>query len=165
MNSEHDSRAMLDRLKFVVYESGLSLTELAKRTGIAESTLGNYLSKTPAMPSMDKLARMCKALGVSADSILGLREEDVLAQAVIAYGAQAQICMMFEEMSELQKELCKRLRGRENVDCIAEEIADVEIMLDQMKLIFSVSAAVADWRGKKLERLQERLKAHEDRLA
>ena len=43
--------------------------------------------------------------------------------------------MAFEEMSELQKEMCKRFRGEKNDDHIAEEIADVEIMLDQLNLM------------------------------
>ena len=42
-----------------------------------------------------------------------------------------------EEMSELQKELCKTLIGKENRDSLIEEIADVQIMLDQLKLIVS----------------------------
>ena len=46
-----------------------------------------------------------------------------MADAIKKYGTQAQICMVFEEMAELQKELCKRLRGSENIDHVAEEIA------------------------------------------
>ena len=47
--------------------------------------------------------------------------------------------MMIEEMSELTKALCKFWRknadGRAVAD-IQEEMADVQIMLDQMKIIF-----------------------------
>ena len=43
--------------------------------------------------------------------------------------------MMFEEMAELQKELCKNARGKDNRAEIAEEIADVHIMLDQMEIL------------------------------
>ena len=42
------------------------------------------------------------------------------------------IHIFFEEMSELQKELCKHDRGKDNREAIAEEIADVQIMLEQM---------------------------------
>lgn len=63
-------------------------------------------------------------------------DERVFLNALNAYGMREQITMVFEEMSELQKELCKYLRGDDAVTIanIAEEIADVEIMLDQMKL-------------------------------
>ena len=62
-----------------------------------------------------------------------------------------------EEMSELQKELCKDLRGRGSFEHIAEEIADVEIMLEQMKMLFGCTDDVRDWRRRKVERLKERL--------
>ena len=38
-----------------------------------------------------------------------------------------QVIVAIEELSELQKELCKSLRGDTNYDNIIEEIADVEI--------------------------------------
>lgn len=81
----------------------------------------------------------------------------IFRKALGTWGAGAQITMVFEEMSELQKELCKKLRGKENVDDIAEEIADVEIMLDQMKLLFNIGALVDVRRSEKVARLAERL--------
>lgn len=87
-------------------------------------------------------------------------EEKIFCAALRIYGAQAQITMVFEEMSELQKELCKFLRGNTDANTlsnIAEEIADVEIMLDQMKLEFECADAVEEWRAQKVARLRERL--------
>ena len=60
-------------------------------------------------------------------------------------------------MSELQKELCKFLRGRFREDWIAEEIADVEIMLGQMKILFDIEEEVDEMKEYKIERLAERL--------
>jgi len=51
------------------------------------------------------------------------------------WGVHAQMFMLLEEMSELQKEVCKQVRGKENTDNIIEEIADVEIMLEQLQYI------------------------------
>ena len=76
------------------------------------------------------------------------------------YGAQAQITMAFEEMAELQDVLCKFLRGRVDGDTlanIAEEIADVGIMLDQMAVDFEVEDGVAEQRAHKVRRLRSRL--------
>lgn len=84
-------------------------------------------------------------------------ETAVFAKALGTWGAEAQITMVFEEMSELQKELCKRLRGKDNADDIAEEIADVEIMLDQMKLLFNIWPLVKVRRTEKVDRLSARL--------
>ena len=87
----------------------------------------------------------------------GLNKEEIYRQALEKWGADLQIVMVFEEMSELQKELCKSLRGKENRIEIAEEIADVEIMLEQMKIYFSIEEAVEKYREYKIERLAKRL--------
>lgn len=84
-------------------------------------------------------------------------EHEVLTQAIKRYGVVSQVNMMFEEMSELQKELYKHLRGKDNLTEIAEEIADVEIMLAQMKAIFGCAAMVEGWRQTKVDRLANRL--------
>lgn len=68
--------------------------------------------------------------------------------------------MAFEETAELQDVLCKFLRGHVDGDTlanIAEEIADVGIMLDQMAIEFEVEDAVAEQRAYKVRRLRSRL--------
>lgn len=84
-------------------------------------------------------------------------EMEVLQRALDTYGSVLQIVMVFEEMSELQKELCKYLRGKYSPANIAEEIADVEIMLEQMKMLFCCADDVRNERRRKVERLKERL--------
>lgn len=84
-------------------------------------------------------------------------ESAVLQRALDTYGSALQIVVMMEEMSELQKELCKYLRGKYSPSSIAEEIADVEIMLKQMKMLFCCADDVSAVRRRKVERLKERL--------
>ena len=84
------------------------------------------------------------------------REARILEKAVETYGAGPQIDMMIEEMSELTKALCKYRRAQtgRTFDDVLEEMADVQIMLNQMVLVF------ADFNEEeiaKLERLEERL--------
>ncbi len=86
---------------------------------------------------------------------------EIYKAALDTWGAVSQTVMVFEEMSELQKELCKNLRGRDNRDAIAEEIADVQIMLEQMMLLHNCEPQVQEWRTKKLERLADRLRESE----
>ena len=86
-----------------------------------------------------------------------ISDAEVLQRALDTYGSTLQIGVMMEEMSELQKELCKYLRGKYSPANIAEEIADVEIMLEQMKMLFGCTDDVRDWRRRKVERLKERL--------
>lgn len=82
-------------------------------------------------------------------------------RAIEAWGEDSQMKMLLEEMSELQKEICKSWRGADNVDHIAEEIADVEIMLEQLKLMTGSVDKVKTIREQKLRRLEQRLDEYE----
>ena len=70
-----------------------------------------------------------------------------------------QIVVAIEEMSELQKELCKVLRHEDyNMRNIEEEIADVSIMLEQLMVAMNIwSSTIADIREMKLHRTRARL--------
>lgn len=83
---------------------------------------------------------------------------EICRAALETFGAGPQVMMAIEEMSELTKELCKNGRGQENTTHIAEEIADVEIMLCQMKMLFDCAGQVETFRRYKLERLAGRIK-------
>lgn len=83
--------------------------------------------------------------------------ESIYKRAIEKFGVGAQIGMVFEEMSELQKELCKYMRGKKNIQEIAEEMADVEIMLGQMKVLFGVDQAVDEEKERKIRRLEKLL--------
>lgn len=79
------------------------------------------------------------------------------------WGQEAQIDMCVEECSELIHAICKYKRNEnlaqhaELVRSIAEEIADVEIMTEQLKLIMGITNQVDIEKSFKLARLEERL--------
>ena len=96
--------------------------------------------------------------------------------AAETFGYDLQIAVAIEEMAELTKELCKAQRITfaasgglgdgliDNYDEIAEEIADVQIALEEMMLMFGVPAEVQKARKQKLARLEMRIeKAREAR--
>ena len=85
------------------------------------------------------------------------QEMAIYEAAVQTYGANAQILIAVEEMAELTKEIIKHKRGFDNLQQLAEEIADVEIMLEQLKLIFGVHTVVIIEKEKKKDRLRKRL--------
>lgn len=84
-------------------------------------------------------------------------ETYIFRKALTHYGPEAQIKMLYEEMAELQLAVCKNGRGADNLDNIAEEIADVGIMLDQMRLLFGAGPLSEIKRGEKVARLAERM--------
>ena len=86
-----------------------------------------------------------------------MTEQEILCMALDTYGSEAQTLMVMEEMAELQKELCKHARGKDNIHSIAEEIADVQIMLEQMILLHGCREVVHTYREMKVQRLRKRL--------
>lgn len=84
--------------------------------------------------------------------------EMILQKAIDTYGAEAQEWMVIEEMSELAKEICKNKRGKDNRNEIAEEIADVKIMLAQLEMIFGIQSEVGKHYEAKIDRLNQRLR-------
>ena len=87
---------------------------------------------------------------------MGEKEKKIMERALDAYGMD-QVNIMLEEMAELQKELCKFVRGEDTTEHIAEEIADVKIMIAQMIMLFDVEEQVEQYIQEKLERLSRRL--------
>ena len=84
--------------------------------------------------------------------------KELCQKAIDAWGTDAQLLMVLEEMSELQKEILKNInRGKDNLPEIIEEIADVEIMLEQLKYIFKIQEQVKERIPVKLEKVKARL--------
>ena len=82
-------------------------------------------------------------------------ERDIYRQAIQQWGKPLQMIMALEEMSELTKELTKNLRGKSNRFQICEEIADVWIMLEQLKEMFDGNGiSVQEQKKAKFERLK-----------
>ena len=88
-----------------------------------------------------------------------LRED--LEKIIGTYGEQAQIDIAIEEMSELTKALLKHRRAKIKDSSIeydiAEEMADVKIMLEQLEIIFDNSADVSRYMEYKVNRQLERI--------
>lgn len=84
----------------------------------------------------------------------------VLEQAILVYGPETQLILLMEEMAELTVETSHALRHREHR--IAEEMADVVIMLKQLELMLPhlkrSKSQVAEWVDHKITRLEENLK-------
>lgn len=90
---------------------------------------------------------------------------NVLNSAIRTFGKESQKVVTIEELAELQKELTKDLRGKPNLQKIAEEMADVEIMLEQLELIYGVGLIQQKqvFKENKLKRLVERINLENDR--
>jgi NTP pyrophosphatase (non-canonical NTP hydrolase) len=88
------------------------------------------------------------------------REQALLEQAILAWGEQAQYGMVVEEIGELLTAMNHWCRKRCHAPTVAEEIADVQIMLDQLALLLGHTgpSMVKAFRFEKILRLERRLK-------
>ena len=97
-------------------------------------------------------------------------DKEIMQKAINTYGLENQMIKTIEELAELSQSLSKalvRLNSKsdaslsvdlKSVDNIFEEMADVEIMLEQCEMMFKCETEVQNWKEKKIARLAERLK-------
>ena len=97
--------------------------------------------------------------------------DSICGKALEKWGFMLQLIVTIEELSELTKEITRLIRLKETnetldwtcwngekVQPLAEEIADVELMLHQIKLEYNLFDDVKYWKRLKLARLLKRLK-------
>lgn len=88
-----------------------------------------------------------------------MNKQDVYKEAILKKGKSHQLIVAIEELSELQKEITKSLRGHLNIDHLIEEIADVQIIIEQLMLMFEVkNEEIEREKNYKISRLYERIK-------
>ncbi len=95
-----------------------------------------------------------------------MNKKELYKLAIDTWGSEAQINQGIEEMAELIQAINKFRRKlcTETITHVAEEIADVEIMLEQYKMIFYQESLVKEIKKDKLQRLAERLKEADEKL-
>jgi NTP pyrophosphatase (non-canonical NTP hydrolase) len=85
----------------------------------------------------------------------------LLQEAIKTFGIENQILKTIEELGELQSELARYLLYQKHNETllhkVSEEIADVAILLEQLKLVFPNTNAISK---KKLERLKVYIEQH-----
>lgn len=99
-----------------------------------------------------------------------MTSKETMYKAINTYGVENQMIKTIEELSELSQALCKSIvrlnytkektsleDNSKSVDNIFEEMADVEIMLEQCKIMFQCDKEVNKWKQEKIKRLERRL--------
>lgn len=81
-------------------------------------------------------------------------ENKVYIDALMKWGEQSQRDIWVEELTELIQVLLRETRGRCTKEQVAEEIADVDLCLSQLKMLYPTWT---EHRVKKMDRLKERL--------
>lgn len=87
-------------------------------------------------------------------------ERNIYKKVINKFGEKHQILLAIQEMSELTKELTNYLMGRhERIIDLDGEMADVEVVLEELKIIFKNKTKVALRKKQKKKRLKGILNA------
>ena len=89
---------------------------------------------------------------------IGYEERKAVYEAALQkWGAEAQINKFTEELGEFLVELGRLRNGASNRDAFAEELADLTIMLEQLRLIYGVNEEICEYMDYKIHRLMGRI--------
>jgi len=90
---------------------------------------------------------------------MDFEQSEKIAEILKHYGSKHQMQKCCEELAELQCELLKYLNKKGSLNNIFDEMIDVIIMVEQLKLILPVSTKQIDKHiNFKLDRTMERMK-------
>lgn len=90
--------------------------------------------------------------------------KQIYAEAVECWGVYAQFIQALEELAELSSAITHMLRDKGDLQNLAEEIADVEIMVEQLKYIMG-EQLIEGIKESKLHALSIKIKEHQEQLA
>ena len=90
-----------------------------------------------------------------------MKENEIYEKAILLWGKRAQMNMMVEEAMELIQALMKYHRCRVTDDDVINEMVDVQIMLNQMKIVMNDDSKYNRMMAFKLDRLQQRVERDE----
>ena len=99
----------------------------------------------------------CTVCTVMHESHKPMSDEEIMERTILDNGPAYETIVAIEEMSELTKALTKDWRDQGDDDNLAEEIADVEICLGMLKMIYDNAEAVETQKLIKMQRLKEAL--------
>ena len=147
-----------ERIKEAREDKGLSQIRLAVETNIGVASIQRY-ERDDLSPSVDKLIQISEALKVPIGSLITIEstvnsnDKEIYLKAINTFGANQQIIKAMEELGELSTALARYFTKGEDYQNIYEEIADVEIMCSQLRLIFD-NYVIDHYKEMKLNRLK-----------
>lgn len=88
----------------------LKVKDLAEMTNISESTLNNYFSRKTETPSFEVVSKLCIALDISIDEMVGMKEPAAKKEEINFKEVIANLTSSFNERLELYKERIAELK-------------------------------------------------------
>lgn len=146
------------------YRKNMKITQkqLADKINKQDKTIQKY-EKGDIIPPVPVLEEIANALNISIEELIidnykpdyKLKHEiEICQKAINTFGEYTQLDMVIEEMAELTQAISKFKRDK--IHNVEEEIADVEIMLSQLRLmteLFDIKV-IDEIKEEKLKRLE-----------
>ena len=91
-----------------------------------------------------------------------MRTVRIYKKAIEKWGEPSQLLMVMEELAELIQAISHLLRGRNYAESeVIEELADVEVMCEQLRVIIDKNDKIDKIKEEKLARLAEMLEENQ----
>lgn len=85
--------------------------------------------------------------------------KEIIKRSIEHYGTETQSTICMEECAELIQAISKMKRGKDDMENLSEEMADVYICLEMLMQIYGVDASKVNvWIDYKQKREEERMK-------
>lgn len=88
----------------------LKVKDLAEMTNISESTLNNYFSRKTETPSFEVVSKLCIALDISIDEMVGMKEPTTKKEEINYKEILASVTASYDERNEANKERIAELK-------------------------------------------------------
>lgn len=88
----------------------LKVKDLAEMTNISESTLNNYFSRKTETPSFEVVSKLCIALDISIDEMVGMKEPIAKKEEINYKEILASVTASYDERNEANKERIAELK-------------------------------------------------------
>lgn len=152
-----------EKIKKAMKNQKITQKELGDKIGVTRDTIQNYVVGRRE-PNIETMCKIAKALNISFEELIlddykpnyKLKHEvDICKKAINTFGERNQIIKAIEECGELIAVLAQTFTKPDDVPVgdILTEIADVEIMIQQLRIIFGDNA-VDQYKDKKLKKLE-----------
>ena len=148
-----------------VAENDLNITAAAEAAFLHRNTVVYHLKRIENKTGLNprNFFDLAKLLGENVETHIPYRERQTVCQAaIVKYGAEHQLNKFDEELGEFLAELGRMRNGEGNPEAFADELADLSIMLEQLRLIFGVNDEVWNHTDYKIERLRRRIQGESD---
>jgi transcriptional regulator with XRE-family HTH domain len=100
----------VDYIKERAKAKKLTVKDLAIMTNTSESTISNYFSRKTESPSFDVVSKLCIALDISIDEMVGIKQPDEKKEEINYKEIIASVTASYNERNEANKEIIAELK-------------------------------------------------------